>query len=53
VDAARARLAAAQSVSMAELALDCGYADQSAFTRQFKATVGLTPSHYRQLHAPR
>jgi len=51
VNAARARLAAPEAVSMAELALDCGYADQSAFTRQFKATVGLTPSHYRQLHA--
>lgn len=51
VDAARARLAAPGPVSMAELALDCGYADQSAFTRQFKATVGLTPSQYRQLHA--
>lgn len=33
--------------SVADIAQACGYADQSAFTRQFKATVGLTPSAYR------
>jgi len=33
--------------SVADVAQACGYADQSAFTRQFKATVGLTPSAYR------
>jgi AraC-like DNA-binding protein len=33
--------------SVAEIAQACGYGDQSAFTRQFKATVGLTPSAYR------
>lgn len=49
IDTARARLSDAPSLSLAELAQDCGYADQSAFTRQFKATVGLTPSQYRQL----
>ncbi|MEA3111861.1 MAG: hypothetical protein QOG58_1660, partial [Caballeronia sp.] len=26
-----------------------GYTDHSAFTRQFKATVGLTPTEYRAL----
>ena len=37
--------------SVAEIAQACGYGDQSAFTRQFKATVGLTPSAYRnRLH---
>ena len=35
------------SVSM--VAQDCGYADQSAFTRRFAAEVGLTPSKYRQV----
>jgi AraC-like DNA-binding protein/PAS domain-containing protein len=30
-----------------ELALECGYADQAAFTRQFHKTVGLTPGAYR------
>lgn len=27
----------------------CGFSDQSAFARQFKATVGMTPSEYRGL----
>jgi AraC-like DNA-binding protein len=30
-----------------ELALECGYADQAAFTRQFHKSVGLTPGAYR------
>ena len=30
-----------------EIALDCGYGDQTAFTRQFRATVGLPPAAYR------
>lgn len=30
-----------------EIALKCGYGDQSAFTRQFRATVGLPPAAYR------
>ena len=29
--------------SLSELALECGYADQAAFTRQFHKSVGLTP----------
>lgn len=33
--------------AIATIALDCGYSDQSAFTRQFKQTVGLSPSEYR------
>jgi PAS domain S-box-containing protein len=32
---------------IATIALDCGYSDQSAFTRQFRQTVGLAPSEYR------
>lgn len=32
---------------IAEVALTCGYTDQSAFTRQFRQTTGLTPSQYR------
>ena len=31
------------------IALDCGYADQTAFTRQFRKVVGLSPGHYRKL----
>jgi PAS domain S-box-containing protein len=33
---------------IAAIALDCGYSDQSAFTRQFRQTVGLSPSEYRR-----
>lgn len=31
-----------------QIALDCGYSDQSAFTRQFRKTVGLSPGEYRR-----
>ena len=33
---------------IAEVALACGYSDQSAFTRQFRQTIGLSPSEYRR-----
>ena len=33
---------------IAEIALDCGFYDQSAFTRQFRARTGLTPERYRR-----
>ncbi|WP_342120025.1 helix-turn-helix transcriptional regulator [Pseudoduganella sp. OTU4001] len=39
----------AGSGSVADIAQACGYADHSAFTRQFRATVGVTPSEYRAL----
>lgn len=35
--------------SITDIAIACGYNDHSAFTRQFKATVGITPSEYRLL----
>lgn len=31
-----------------DVALQCGYTDHSAFTRQFKALTGFTPRQYRQ-----
>lgn len=34
--------------SIAVVALDCGYSDQSAFARQFRQTVGVSPSEYRR-----
>lgn len=37
--------------SVASIGLACGFADQSAFSRQFKATVGMTPRDYRQMVA--
>jgi len=36
---------------IAQIAFDCGYADQSAFTRQFRRTTGCTPSEFRRLGA--
>jgi len=33
--------------SIVDIAMDCGFYDQSAFARQFKATTGLTPTEYR------
>lgn len=35
---------------IADVGLACGFTDQSAFARQFKATVGMTPRDYRALH---
>jgi AraC-like DNA-binding protein len=47
LNAASALLAGDMSVT--EIAVACGYHDHSAFTRQFKATIGITPSEYRML----
>lgn len=49
----KARLGAASQLLTSELpitdiALRCGYTDHSAFSRQFKALTGLSPSQYRQ-----
>lgn len=40
------RLASAEEVSLAELALDLGYCDQAHFIHDFKAIVGLPPTEY-------
>lgn len=42
-----AQLLSTTSLAIAEIALECGYGDQTAFTRQFRATVGLPPAAYR------
>ncbi len=34
--------------SIGFIALDCGYGDQSSFTRQFRQSVGITPGAYRE-----
>ncbi len=34
--------------SVVDIALKCGFSDQSAFTRQFKITTGMTPTQYRE-----
>ena len=51
LDAASTLLAG--DLSITDIATQCGYNDHSAFTRQFKATVGLTPSQYRGLLHPK
>jgi AraC-like DNA-binding protein len=47
IEAARHKLAKS-SESLSEIALACGFSDQSAFTRQFKQSVGITPRTYRE-----
>jgi AraC-like DNA-binding protein len=49
IEAAMRHLQGGQSV--AAIGLACGFADQSAFARQFKATVGMTPRDYRSMVA--
>ena len=44
----RALLLLAGDMSVSDVAQECGYADHSAFTRRFKATIGITPTQYRQ-----
>ncbi len=36
--------------SIAEIALACGYSEQSSLTRQFKSAVGCPPAAYRKMH---
>ncbi len=36
---------------LAEIALACGFSDQSAFTRQFRAAENIPPLMYRKKHA--
>lgn len=38
--------------TVAAISMACGFGDQSAFARQFKATVGMTPRAYRALTKP-
>lgn len=34
--------------SIAEIASACGYSDQSAFTRRFRETIGMSPTEFRR-----
>lgn len=37
------------NVPITDVAIECGYTDHSAFSRQFKALTGFTPRQYRQV----
>jgi len=43
-----ADLLSSTKLSLVEIASHCGFSDQSAFTRQFRATFLTTPANYRQ-----
>ena len=42
------RLLCETAASIAQIALDCGFADHSAFTRTFRAITGTSPTEYRR-----
>jgi PAS domain S-box-containing protein len=42
------RLLAETKQSLGEIALACGFNDQSAFSRQFKSAMGTTPGEFRR-----
>ena len=50
LDAARDHLVGERS--LADIALEAGFADQAHFTRMFTATYGLSPGRYRALAIP-
>lgn len=52
IDLAQERLATTD-LPVAAVAHDVGYSDQSAFTRQFRHSTGLSPSEFRKRHARR
>ncbi|HEX9960577.1 MAG TPA: helix-turn-helix transcriptional regulator [Pyrinomonadaceae bacterium] len=37
------------SFSLAEIAAECGFSDQSHFTRTFKQLTGFLPNHYKKI----
>ncbi len=43
----------ASDAPIVEVAHACGYPDQSAFTRRFRALVGMSPSDYRRAFVPK
>ena len=47
IDLATQRLRSTD-LPLSQIALDCGYSDQSAFARQFRSTIGLTPGEFRK-----
>jgi AraC-like DNA-binding protein len=50
---AGSRLLRETDASIAEIALECGFADHSAFTRAFRAVTGMSPSECRKMRVAR
>ena len=46
---AGSRMLLQSDTSVAEIALECGFADHSAFTRAFRAVTGMSPTEHRRL----
>ncbi|MGN6136760.1 MAG: helix-turn-helix domain-containing protein [Aureliella sp.] len=46
--AAASRMLLETKTSISEIALACGFFDQSAFTRTFRSATGVTPSQFRK-----
>jgi AraC family transcriptional regulator len=47
IERAQQLLQAGADVSLAEVAADGGFSDQSQFTHHFKGVVGVTPMQFR------
>jgi AraC family transcriptional regulator len=41
-----------KSVSLIDIALDCGFSSHSHFSNTFRQIAGVTPSEYRRTHGP-
>lgn len=46
---AAARLLAESQNAVAQIAVDCGFYDHSAFARAFRSATGLTPTQFREI----
>ena len=53
LEGALALIEAYPARSIADIARECGYTDHSAFSRQFKAMTGYTPSQFRSGYGSR
>lgn len=45
---AATRLLQRTDATVAEIALECGFSDHSAFSRAFRSSIGLSPTQYRE-----
>jgi AraC family transcriptional regulator len=52
IQRAKERLRQHRGIAIAEIALQCGFANQSHFTRLFRQMVGTTPRNYRGERSP-